>query len=279
MRLASYLRDGRPSFGLVTGDGIVDASQRGGGSDLVRALADDVDSLRTLAGEAADLALEDVTFLPTIPNPGKILCVGLNYRDHAAETGMEIPKYPTIFVRFADSIVGHGQPLIRPPASHRFDYEGELAVIIGRAAYRVSREEALDHVAGYSCFNDGTIRDWQGHTTQFTAGKNFLASGSMGPWMTSADEIPDPASLSVTTRLNGEVVQDGNTADMVFDVPALIEYLSTFTRLSPGDVIATGTPSGVGYRRRPPLYMKGGDLVEVAIEKIGALVNPVDDES
>ncbi len=280
MRLASYRRAGAPSFGIVTDAGIIDlARQIDKASDLGEALAIGLDALRPFAGEAPDFPVSDVTFLPTITRPGKILCVGINYRAHAAETGAEIPKYPTIFVRFPNSLVGHLQPLTRPKASFRFDYEGELAVIIGSEARHVAREQAMDHVAGYTCFEDGTIRDWQGHTTQFTPGKNFLGSGAMGPWMVTADQVPDPAALTLKTRLNGETVQDGKTGDMIFDVPTLIEYISTFTRLMPGDVIATGTPSGVGYRRDPRLYVKAGDTVEVELSGIGTLKNAVVDEA
>lgn len=279
MRLASFERGGKPSFGIVTDDGVIDLGGRSGAADLAEALAGGTAQLEAFAGEAPDLALADVSWLPVIPKPGKILGIGLNYRDHAAETGAEITQYPTIFVRFPESIVGHGQELVRPKASFRYDYEGELAVIIGKPGRHVPREAALDYVAGYTCFNDGTIRDWQGHTRQFTPGKNFVATGAMGPWMVTADEIPDPAGLPLKTRLNGETVQDGSTGDMIFDVPALIEYISTFTRLMPGDVIATGTPAGVGYRREPRLYVKAGDRVEIEIGGIGTLANPVIDET
>ncbi len=279
MRLASFERDGQPSYGIVANDGVIDLGQRADAADLAEAIAAGPDALGQFAGEAADIPLADVAWLPVIPRPGKILGIGLNYRDHAAETGAEITQYPTIFVRFPESIVGHGQPLIRPKASFRYDYEGEIAVIIGKPARHVPRAEALGYVAGYTCFNDGTIRDWQGHTRQFTPGKNFVATGAMGPWMVTADEIPDPAGLTLKTRLNGETVQDGSTGDMIFDVPALIEYISTFTRLMPGDVIATGTPAGVGYRRDPRLYVKAGDRVEIEIGGIGTLANPVIDEA
>src|SRR5690606_31806980 len=184
---------------------------------------------------------------PVIPNSGtKFLCVGINYLPHIAEMGRERPAHPVIFVRFASSLVGHLEPLVRPPESIQLDYEGELAVVIGRTARRVPRERALEHVAGYACFNDGSVRDFQRHGPQWTAGKNFVASGAFGPWLVTADERPDPAELSLTTRLNGEVVQHESVAELCFDVPALIEYCSTFTRLEPGDVIATGTPGGVG---------------------------------
>jgi 2-keto-4-pentenoate hydratase/2-oxohepta-3-ene-1,7-dioic acid hydratase in catechol pathway len=280
LRLASFRHGGKNSFGIVTDRGVINLGGRDGlPGDLAAALAaEGIDAIARHAAAVPDHALGDIDFLPVIPRPEKLICVGLNYRDHAAEVGAEIPKYPTLFVRFPDSQVGHGGALVRPKASTRFDYEGELAVIIGKSGRHIGRDNAFDHVAGYSCFNDGTIRDWQGHTTQFTAGKNFVATGAMGPWMVTADEIPDPGHLAVRTRLNGETVQDGSTADMVFDIPALIEYVSTFTELRPGDVIATGTPAGVGYRRSPRLYMKAGDIVEVEIEGIGVLRNSVIDE-
>jgi 2-keto-4-pentenoate hydratase/2-oxohepta-3-ene-1,7-dioic acid hydratase in catechol pathway len=279
--LASFQYCGQDSFGIVTESGIIDAGRRNGlASDLAGALwGDGLAAIAALADSAPDHALADVTFLPVIPRPDKLICVGLNYRDHAAEVGAEIPKHPTLFVRFADAQVGHGGKLVRPKASTRFDYEGELAIIIGKGGRHIGRDAAFDHVAGYTCFNDGTIRDWQGHSTQFTAGKNFVATGAMGPWMVTTDEIPDPGNLGVKTRLNGETVQDGSTADMVFDIPALIEYVSTFTALRPGDVIATGTPAGVGYRRTPRLYMKAGDAVEIEIEDVGTLRNSVIDEA
>lgn len=277
MKLASYERFGEISFGLAVDGGLIDLPSRSGRSpELAQALAEgDLAELASFGGEPPDFSLESIKFLPVVPRPRKILGVGLNYRDHAAETGKELPNYPTLFVRFADSIVGHREPLTCPAASHRFDYEGELAVIIGRPARHVDRTKALEFVAGYTCFNDATVRDWQGHTTQFTPGKNFVGSGAMGPFLTTMDEIGDPSALTLTTRFNGSVVQQESTGKMIFDVPSLIEYISAFTELLPGDVIATGTPAGVGYRRQPRLYMKAGDVVEVEIEGIGTLSNPV----
>lgn len=208
----------------------------------------------------------------------KILCVGVNYRPHIEEMGREIPSYPVVFTRFASSLVGPGEPVIRPQASEQLDFEGELAIVIGKNARHVSRENALDYVAGYCCFLDGSVRDWQRHTGQFTAGKNFDRSGAIGPMVPAAD-VPDPTTLELTTRVNGEVMQRGNVADLVFDIPRLIEYCSTFTELRPGDIIATGTPGGVGAARTPPVWLKDGDVVEVDISGIGVLRNPVQDES
>ena len=209
---------------------------------------------------------------------GKILCVGVNYRPHIEEMGREVPEYPVVFVRFPESLVRDGEAIIRPEVSKQFDFEGELAVVIGRTARRVGRERALDYVAGYCCFMDGSVRDWQRHTMQFTPGKNFDRSGAIGP-MVPASDIPDPAILELTTRVNGEVMQRGKVADLVFDIPTLIEYCSTFTTLQPGDVIATGTPGGVGAARKPPVWLVDGDRVEVKISHIGTLQNPVRDET
>lgn len=208
----------------------------------------------------------------------KILCVGVNYRPHIEEMGREVPDYPVVFIRFSSSLVGPDEPVIRPRVSEQFDFEGELAVVIGKTARHVQRAHALEHVAGYCCFLDGSVRDWQRHTGQFTAGKNFDRSGAIGP-MVPVAEIPDPAALQLTTRVNGELMQQGRVSDLVFDIPSLIEYCSTFTELRSGDIIATGTPGGVGAARRPPVWLRDGDLVEVEIPGIGVLRNPVRDES
>ena len=210
-----------------------------------------------------------------LDNPGKILCVGVNYRPHIAEMGRDVPEYPVVFTRFPESLVRDGDPIVKPGVSEQFDFEGELAVVIGSAARHVNREDALSYVGGYCCFMDGSVRDWQRHTHQFTPGKNFDRSGAMGPRVVPASEIPDPAALSLVTRVNGETMQQGEVADLVFDVPTLIEYCSTFTTLQPGDVIATGTPGGVGAARKPPVWLKGGDIVEVEIPGVGILTNQV----
>ena len=209
---------------------------------------------------------------------GKILCVGVNYRPHIEEMGREVPEYPVVFARFPESVVRNGEAIIRPAVSDQLDFEGELAVVIGHETHRVARAEALEHVAGYCCFMDGSVRDWQRHTMQFTPGKNFNRSGAIGP-MVPASRIPDPTVLELTTRVNGEVMQRGRVADLVFDIPTLIEYCSTFITLHPGDVIATGTPGGVGAARKPPVWLSDGDRVEVEISHIGILANPVRDEN
>ena len=282
MRATSFEHDGRAGFGVAVDGGVVDAGVRLGGRfkdlrDVLRAGA--LDSLRDMSGLPADLPEEEIRHLPVIPNAGKILCVGINYMGHIRETGRDVPSHPVFFTRFADSFVGHGQPLIRPRVSTDFDYEGEMAVIVGRHARHVPRARAMDHVAGFTCCNEGSVRDYQYHTIQFTAGKNFHRSGALGPWMVTRDEQPDPAAFHLQTRLNGEVLQDSPVSDLCFDVPRLIEYCSTWTPLNPGDVIVTGTPGGVGRVRKPPIWMKPGDVVEIDIRGIGVLRNTIADEA
>lgn len=281
MKIASFIHDGRSSYGVVNGDAVTDAGAVLGQCypDL-RSVLESSDGLAELAAlkDAPQLNVEQVQWLPVIPNPDKVLCVGLNFLKHIIETGREVPKHPTLFTRFASAQVGHEQPLILPKASSAFDFEGELAIVIGKAGRHISKANALKHVAGYSLFNDGSIRDWQRHTLQFTAGKNFVGSGSFGPWIVTKDEISDISELVLETRLNGEVVQREGLDDLLFKIPELIEYISTFTELLPGDVIATGTPGGVGAFRTPPLWMKPGDVVEVEVEGIGKLKNTVNAE-
>lgn len=278
MRLTTFKRAGKQSYGAVVADGIVDLSDRA--ADL-RALlaAGALDGLRDgLKGVQPDFGFDGVTFLPVIPNPDKILCVGLNYETHRAETGRPATEHPAIFSRFADTQVGHRQPILRPRVSSQLDYEGELAVIIGRAGRYIPEAEALGHIAGYACYNDVTVRDWQRHTPQFTPGKNFPATGAFGPWLVTADEAGDPRALQLTTRLNGKVVQQARIGEMIFPIERLVAYVSSFTPLRPGDVICTGTPGGVGFKRQPPLFMGPGDLVEVELSGIGLLANRVQDE-
>ena len=213
--------------------------------------------------------------LPVIPNPSKIFCIGLNYKTHVAETKRADSEYPAIFTRFADSLTAHNAPLPRPKETQRFDFEGELAVIIGKGGRHIAQSDALAHIAGYACFNDGTARDWQRHTHQWIPGKNFPLTGPLGPYMATRQAIPDVNQLTLETRLNGEVMQHASLADLIFTLPVIIEYLSSFTTLNPGDVIATGTPGGVGDRREPPVYMKAGDVIEVDITGLGTLRNMV----
>jgi len=282
MRLMSFTIGGRASFGLASDQGVIDAGKRLSGEfrSLRDALiADALPALRKLEKSKPDYALADVEFLPVIPDAAaKLLCIGINYVPHMKEMGRERPEHPVVFVRFMDSVVGHGRPMLRPAESVQFDFEGELAVVIGKRARRVSRAKAFDYVAGYTCFNDGSVRDYQRHSQQFTPGKNFHASGAFGPWLVTTDEQPDPRKLRLTTRLNGAVVQDESVGELCFDVPQLIEYCSAWSQLEPGDVIVTGTPSGVGARRTPPLWMKSGDTVEVEISGIGVLRNPIADD-
>ena len=271
MKLVSFTHGGRAGFDALQGDQ-VEVLSTSGAPDLKSALAAGL--ARTGSGQGR-IALADVILAPPIPNPGKIFCVGLNYLEHREETGRSATAHPTIFTRFADTQTPHGAPLICPRESGKFDYEGELAVIIGKPGRRIAEKDALSHVAGYACYNDGSVRDWQNHTAQFTPGKNFPATGGFGPWMVTADELPDPTVMSATTRLNGQVVQHASCADMIFSIPRVIAYISAFTPLSPGDVISTGTPGGVGARRDPPRWMKPGDVVEVDIAGVGVLTNPV----
>lgn len=280
MRLASFECEGRASYGVAVEGGVreVSAALRERFASL-RAVID-ADALAELGADSGgrEFAAGDVRFLPVITNPDKILCVGVNYRPHIKEMGRKVPEQPVVFVRFPGSLVGHDEPIVRPVVSEQFDFEGELAIVIGRRARHVSRESALDYVAGYCCFMDGSIRDWQRHTPQFTPGKNFHQSGAMGPCLVTSDHIGDPSALGLTTRVNGDVMQLGQVSDLVFDIPYLIEYCSTFAELLPGDVIATGTPGGVGAARTPPVWLTAGDIVEVEIPGIGLLRSPVVDE-
>ncbi len=282
MRLASWRRDGREAYGVVGPAGPQPASAAFAARypSLAAVLA--AGALAELSADSAAqpaLGAGEFSWLPPVPRPGKILCVGMNYVAHIREMGRERPRYPALFARFPNSFVGHGQPVIRPRLSPCFDFEGELAVIIGRRARHVDRAQALACVAGYTCLMEGTIRDYQDHSSQFTAGKNFQSSGAMGPWLVSSDELPDPTVMRLETRVNGELMQRGEISDLCADIPAIIEYLSGICELEPGDVIATGTPSGVGAARKPPRWLAPGDLVEVAISGIGVLANPVADES
>ncbi len=275
MRPASFLIDGRASYGVLRDGEVFAANEafRLRYPDLKAVL--EADALDTLDANVAALTEREVHFLPPIPNPGKILCVGVNYCPHVEEMGRDIPDYPVVFVRFADSLVGHGEPILQPRISAQYDFEGELAVVVGREARYVDATQALDHVAGYMPFLDGSVRDWQRHTMQFTPGKNFPASGAAGPAFVSRDEVGAPERIELVTRVSGETMQEGRVADLIFDVPALIAYCSSFTRLMPGDVIATGTPGGVGAARRPPRWLVPGDIVEVDLGPLGCLRNTV----
>ncbi len=277
MRFASFESDGDECWGRVEGDHIVPLHTIY--PTLKSAIeADALQTRELIEGGGDPLSLDQVSFLPVVTRPGKILCVGLNYEDHRLETGRPDVKYPTIFTRFADSQTSHGAPLMRPRESEKFDYEGELAIVIGKGGRRIAAADAYDHIAGYSCYNDGSVRDWQSHTIQFGPGKNFPLTGAFGPWLVTPDEFGRPNSQKIQTRLNGAVMQEAVFADMIFAVDRLIEYCSTFTPLAPGDVIVTGTPGGVGAKRNPPVFMKPGDRVEVEIDGIGILSNSIADD-
>jgi 2-keto-4-pentenoate hydratase/2-oxohepta-3-ene-1,7-dioic acid hydratase in catechol pathway len=279
MKLCSFTKDGIASYGLVTDAGIIDLGKRFEAPTLRDFLAADGPAkVQELAGLPADHAFDQVTHDPVIPNPDKIICVGLNYHAHIAETGREETTYPVLFARYSGSQVGHGEALIKPLESDKFDYEGEVAVIIGKEGRRISEEAALEHVAGYACYNDASVRDWQKHSHQFMPGKTFAGTGGFGPWMVTADEIPDPTKMRLQTRLNGEVVQDTSLSLLVASIPRLIAYCSTILPLLPGDVIVSGTPGGVGARRSPPLWMVDGDVCEVEVSGVGTLSNPVQAE-
>ena len=281
MRFASYIADGKPGFGLVTDSGIVDLAPRLGVPTL-RALLEGAGTAAAApyAAQKSDRALDSVTLLPVIEDCAHCYCVGVNYEDHlrevqAAGVARPRPKQPSLFIRYPETFVAHDAPLVMPKVSDDFDYEAELAIIIGKGGRYIPREQALAHVAGYSCFNDGSVRDWQFHSSQVTSGKNFVGTGGFGPWMVTPDEVGDVGKLAISLTVNGTVLQDGNTADMLFGVADIVSYASAFLPLKAGDVIATGTPAGVGFSRKPPIFLKAGDVCEVYIERIGTLRNTV----
>ena len=280
MKLASYVTDGKPAFGVVSGDGVITLNDRLSARHVTlrdALAAGALDEMRRAAQSLRpDRKLSDIRFLPAIPNPEKILCVGINYKSHAAEQGHEAPKLPNIFTRFVNTLVAHEGEMIRPKVSTSFDFEGELAVIIGRGGRHISQENALNHVAGYTCFCDASVRDFTKYS--LVASKNFLGTGPLGPWIVTTDEIPDPTRLTLTTRLNGQEMQRSGTDMLIHSIPAIIAFCSVFTPLAPGDVIATGTPDGIGAKRTPPVWMKAGDVLEVEISGIGTLRNRIVDE-
>ena len=265
--------DGKAGFGRLNGETITDLTATA--ADLKTAINDG--TLASLESDAT-LALSDVTLAPVIPNPGKVFCVGHNYESHRQETGRAATDHPSIFVRFADSLSAHEQPIVMPKVSTQLDFEGELAVIIGKVGRYISEEDAMSHVAGYACFNDASVRDWQWHSRQFTPGKNFPTTGPFGPYMVTPDEAGELSEVNVTTRLNDNIVQQQPIGDMIFPIATVIAYISSFTPLKPGDVIASGTPGGVGAKRTPPLWMKPGDTVTVEIGPMGTLVNTISAE-
>ncbi len=283
MKLLSFLHQGRETWGAVVGDAVVDLGQRRPHQPTLAdyiASGDYLQAAQHVEGQSPVAKLADITYLPVIPRPEKIVCAVRNYMDHHQEVlaaGMqrELSEEPPIFLRVWRSQTAHGQPIVRPRVSDSLDWEGELAVIIGKGGRDIPQAEAYDHVAGYSCYNDGSVREWQFHAKQIASGKNFESTGGFGPWMVTADEIAPGRELKLETRLNGQVVQSSHTGHMIFDIPRLIHYASTIFTLSPGDVVITGTPAGVGWSKKPPQFMKPGDVCEVEIKGIGILRNPV----
>jgi len=271
VRLVSFLKEGRWQPGLQRGKSIVEIAGKGSASDVIAA--------HMAGGSLPEGGSHDLAYVKLglpVPTPGKVICMGLNYREHAKEGGNPIPNYPAIFLRAQSSLIAAQEPLVIPACSDQLDYEAELAVVIGRGGRNISERNALDHVFGYCCFNDGSIRNYQRKSTQWTVGKNFDGTGAFGPSILSADELPPGADgLAIRCRLNGQIMQDGNTSDMIFSVARMIEIVSEAMTLDLGDVIITGTPSGVGYARKPPVFLKAGDVCDVEIEGIGILRNPV----
>ena len=283
MKLISFEDRQGDNYGAVVGDSVISLKEHFGAraptlrSLLGAGLLAEAEGLTSIARPG--YVLSDLRLLPVIPNPDKIICVGLNYLDHVQETGRSLTDYPVLFSRFSGSQVGHLQSMIRPKVSSEFDYEGELAVVIGKPGRHIAAEHAMSYVAGYSCYNDGSVRDWQRHTHQFLPGKTFSGTGSFGPWLVTSDEIPDVSRLTLETRLNGVTVQTATTNLMITPIPSLIAYISTILPLLPGDVVVTGTPGGVGAKRSPQLWMKPGDVAEVEISGVGCLRNFIIDEA
>jgi 2-keto-4-pentenoate hydratase/2-oxohepta-3-ene-1,7-dioic acid hydratase in catechol pathway len=284
MKLLSFLNNaGQASYGAVIDGRVLDLKPLLGAEapDLKTLIAKGLQAKAAEAAKAhpATLELNSLTLLPVIPNPGQIFCVGLNYGEHVRETGREVTESPAIFMRVPASQVAHGQSIVRPPESIRLDYEGEIAIVIGKGGRRISEVDAWSHIAGYSCYNDGSVRDWQVATSQWTPGKNFWRTGGFGPWLVTADEIAPNQNMSLVTRLNGQEMQRATTNMMIHSIPRQIAYISTFTPLEPGDVIVTGTPGGVGNKRTPPVYMKPGDTVEIEVDAVGVLRNSIRDDA
>ena len=282
MAFITFQAGDRVSYGILRQDGVFDLGAR------IGSVLPDLKSLLTAEGlglvqavpkaDTTDYGFGQFTYLPVLPNPSKILCVGLNYEEHRVETGRAATEHPAIFTRFADTLTGHETSIVLPTNSAALDYEGELAVVIGRSGFRVKEEEAMELVSGFAIFNDATLRDWQRHTPQFTPGKNFPRTGAFGPALLTKQEAGALEHKRIETRLNGTVMQEAKLGDMIFSIPRIIAYLTAFTQLSPGDVIATGTPGGVGFKRDPQVFMKAGDRLEVTIEGLGTLGNTIERE-
>jgi acylpyruvate hydrolase len=285
MRFAAFRSGDQEGLAIVSPNGEIHGLQRkaesypGNLDHLVRGGREALNGAAAALAKGPHFDLEQIALLPPLRTPGKIICVGLNYVDHSIESGFTVPDYPTIFTRFTSSLVGCGAAIVRPRVSTQLDYEGEMVAIIGVGGRHIREDDALDHVLGYSIFNDASVRDYQKKSPQWTIGKNFDNTGAFGPYLVTADELPPGANgLHIQTRLNGAVVQNASTGDMVFSVARLISILSEAITLSPGDIIVSGTPAGVGMARNPPLFMKHGDVCEVEIEGMGVLRNPVEDE-
>jgi 2-keto-4-pentenoate hydratase/2-oxohepta-3-ene-1,7-dioic acid hydratase in catechol pathway len=281
MKLASYIAEGKESFGVVVDGGVVTLNEKLGGKyadlkELVAAGAYD-EAAKAAEGASPDYDLKDIEYLPLISNPGKIICIGINYKAHAAEHGQADIVKPNIFIKFTDCLAAHEGKMMRPKVSEQFDYEGELALVVGKAGRYVSAEDALSHVAGYTCFCETSVRDFIKES--LITGKNFPNCAPLGPWMVTTDEIPDPSKLHLTTRLNGNVMQDSGTDMLMHGVPELIAFITRFTPIAPGDIISTGTPEGIGAKRNPQVWMKEGDVLEVEISQIGTLRGHVVDEA
>ncbi|MBD8006818.1 fumarylacetoacetate hydrolase family protein [Bacillus norwichensis] len=279
MKLITYLYKNEKKFGLVSENGVVDLTAKIPAKDLKNLIELNLlDRVKQFKNDQPDYKIEEIKLLPVIENPDKIFCAGVNYDDHRLETNRDVTANPTIFFRVAQSQIAHNDPMLIPIESDRLDFEGEIAIVISKEGRRIPEEDAYDYIAGYSIYNDGSVRDYQLHTSQWGPGKNFEATGAFGPWLVTKDEIADGEVLTLETRLNGQVMQKADTNLLLFSIPELIAYCSTFTTLKAGDVIVTGTPGGVGAKRKPPVFMKDGDKIEVEVSKIGILTNPVKQE-
>mgnify|MGYP001193516188 CR=1 FL=1 len=281
MKFVSFLLKGQAKFGISDDTNITDLTGKIKGANTLKELIANKgisESKEYAKKNTGNISLDQIEYLPVIPNPGKIICVGLNYSEHVKETGRTVEQNPVIFLRVPESQTAHKQPIQRPKVSTHLDYECEMAVIMGDAGKHIKPENALKYIVGYSCYNESTVRDWQQHTRQFGMGKNFEKTGSFGPHMVLAENISDYTKLSIQTRLNGKVMQDAKLSQLIFDIPTLISYISKAIPWRAGDVLVTGTPGGVGFKRKPPIFMKEGDQVEVEISEIGILSNIIKDE-
>jgi len=281
MKFLSFLLNGEAKFGIYNDKYITDLTGKIRGATTLKELISNksiLEAKKYVSKNPGNISLNQIEYLPVIPDPGKIVCVGLNYREHVKETGRVAKQNPVIFFRIPESQTAHNQPIQRPKVSTHLDYECEMAVIMGDADKHIKPENALKHIVGYSCYNESTIRDWQEHTTQFGMGKNFEKTGSFGPYMVLAENISDYRKLSIQTRLNNKIMQNAKLSQLIFDIPTLISYISKAVPWCAGDVLVTGTPGGVGFKRKPPIFMKDGDKVEVEISEIGVLSNIIKDE-